>query len=137
MKKRKKILSFIFFILLMLSINSMSSSDTTIDSEGNVSVDDENVSYYEVFDSPLNNLTPNFQIISIVDKKVINKGEKFTISFQISGNGKVVANKLVIYFPDSLLKDNPVFMSIFKRVKIIIIQLFVQNGLIKNHILLK
>ena len=107
MKKSKKILSFIFLIeFLILSINSVTSGETIVTPENKVYVDgelDENASVIPVYDSYLDNITPNYQIIPIVDKKTINRGDTFTISFQISGNGKAVSNKLIVYFPKEFL----------------------------------
>jgi len=114
MKGRK--LLFLFFIvvisLLMLSIKSVDSREVHIDSDGNIWVDgklDEKAKTYQIFDSSLNNITPNYQIILIVDKRTINGGEEFIISFQISGNGRVVSNKLLTYFPTEFLKEDPAY----------------------------
>lgn len=111
-----KKISFIFYIVSILcfisTMNSVNSFNIEIDAEGNIIVDgeiDENARFSPTFNSPLNNITPNYQIMSIVDRKTINAGEKFTISFQISGNGKVVSNKFISYFPEELLKDEPVY----------------------------
>ena len=113
MNKVKKFYYFLFLIeILMLSINSVDGGDVTIDSEGNVYVDgklDEKADIYLIYNSSLDNITPNYQITPIVDKRTINGGEGFTISYQISGNGKVVSNKLITYFPKELLKDNPTY----------------------------
>lgn len=118
MKGRKFLLILFLFILVVFPfMKSAYCYDTIeINDEGKVEVDgviDEKALMGKAFESPLNNITPNYQIISIVDKRTINAGESITISFQISGNGKVVSNKFASYFPEKLLKDEPVYYMYF------------------------
>lgn len=112
MKKFIKILFFISLIIIINSPNFVNAREVYIDDELNVFVDgklDENAAVYEYFYSPLYNITPNYQIISTIDKKSINGGDSVTIKFDISGGGKVVANKLQTFFPEEILKDDPIY----------------------------
>jgi hypothetical protein len=109
--KKLNFLLFLYLILLLILFNNIvCSGDICTDSEGRLYIcGDIDAKLHPTFTSPLDNKTPNYQVISMVDNKTIDGGKNFIISFQISGYGKIVANKLVIYFPKELLKDNPKF----------------------------
>jgi len=111
----KKSIFFIFlFVVIVFFILPVNSRNITFDNEGNIYVDgllDKNACIFQIYSSSLDNNTPNYQIIPIVDKKTINSGDNFTISFQISGKGKIVSNRLLVYFPTELLKDNPIYYN--------------------------
>lgn len=108
---KRKFLSFIIFIIIFILFeHSVYSENVCRDNEGNRYLcNDVNSKILDVSTSVYDNITPNYQIISIVDKTTINSGDNFTISFQISGRGKVVSNKLITYFPIELLKEKPIY----------------------------
>ena len=59
-------------------------------------------------------LNPSCQIIPIVDKKTIDSGDPFNITFLISCKGKIESNLICIYFPHEFLSnDKEAYFSSF------------------------
>jgi hypothetical protein len=105
-KITKFLLSISICIIFLLSMNNAKSKEGWV-LPIKTTIDGRNVTLYHAYNFSYENTTPNYQIIAMADKSTINGGESFTISFQISGNGKIVSNKLITYFPKGLLKDEP------------------------------
>jgi len=122
MKKRKIILFLItIIVLIILSVTSVNSIHITIDSNGKIHNDgnlDEKASIQPIFNSSFSNIIPNYQIMLLVNKKTLNGGDNFTISYQLSGFGKVISNKLITYFPKMLLKKEPIYRIYIADVKV-------------------
>jgi len=104
--KRKTISILLFLMLFTSSFITLSSpliADDSINGAG--------ITFYNTYNSEYENITPSYQAIPLVNKKSINAGEKFSISFQISGSGKIEANKLLIFFPQNFLKEEPTYKT--------------------------
>lgn len=67
---------------------------------------DLNAEFHLFYESNYTNITPAYQIVSILDTEVIDQGESFSISFQIAGSGLVNSSLLNVYFPPNFLSTN-------------------------------